>query len=65
MFGLAMVAPQVILIAIGDKWVNSIPLLQILCISGAFIPLYTVYQNLFLYCAIVAQNNSTDGPSQK
>ena len=48
MFGLALVAPQVILIAIGDKWVNSIPLLQILCISGAFIPLYTVYQNLFL-----------------
>ena len=48
MFGLAMVAPQVILLAIGDKWVNSIPLLQILCISGAFIPLYTVYQNLFL-----------------
>ena len=48
MFGLAMVAPQVILLAIGDKWVNSIPLLQVLCISGAFIPLYTVYQNLFL-----------------
>ena len=48
MFGLAMVAPQVILLAIGDKWTNSIPLLQILCISGAFIPLYTVYQNLFL-----------------
>ena len=48
MFGLALVAPQVILLAIGEKWVNSIPLLQILCISGAFIPLYTVYQNLFL-----------------
>ena len=48
MFGLALVAPQVILLAIGDKWVNSIPLLQILCISGAFIPMYTVYQNLFL-----------------
>ncbi len=48
LFGLAMVAPQVILLAIGDKWVDSIPLLQILCISGAFIPLYTVYQNLFL-----------------
>ena len=48
MFGLAMVAPQVILLAIGEKWINSIPLLQILCISGAFIPLYTVYQNLFL-----------------
>lgn len=48
MFGLAMVAPQVILLAIGEKWIDSIPLLQILCISGAFIPLYTVYQNLFL-----------------
>lgn len=48
LFGLALVAPQVILLAIGDKWVESIPLLQILCISGAFIPLYTVYQNLFL-----------------
>ena len=48
MFGLALVAPQVILLAIGDKWVNSIPLLQILCISGAFLPLYTVYQFLFL-----------------
>lgn len=48
LLGLALVAPQVILLAIGDKWVDSIPLLQILCISGAFIPLYTVYQNLFL-----------------
>ncbi len=48
LFGLALVAPQVILLAIGYKWIDSIPLLQILCISGAFIPLYTVYQNLFL-----------------
>lgn len=48
MFGLAMVAPQFILIAIGEEWIDSIPLLQILCISGAFIPLYTIYQNLFL-----------------
>ena len=48
MFGLALVAPQLILITIGDKWVDCIPLLQILCFSGAFIPFYTVYQNLFL-----------------
>lgn len=48
LFGLALVAPQVILLAIGDKWIDSIPLLQILCVSGAFIPLYTIYQNLFL-----------------
>ena len=48
MFGLALIAPQLIIAAIGDKWVDSIPLLQILCISGAVIPLYTVYQNMFL-----------------
>lgn len=48
MFGLAMVAPEFILLTITDKWVDSIPLLQILCLGGAFLPLYTVYQNLFL-----------------
>jgi O-antigen/teichoic acid export membrane protein len=48
MLGLSLVAPQVILLTIGDKWVDSIPLLQILCISGAFLPLYTVYQNQLL-----------------
>ena len=48
MFGLALVAPQLIIAAIGEQWVDSIPLLQILCVSGAFIPLYTVYQNLLL-----------------
>lgn len=48
MFGLALIAPQFIIAAIGEQWVDSIPLLQILCISGAFISLYTVYQNLFL-----------------
>ncbi len=48
LFGLALVAPQVILVTIGDKWMDSIPLLQILCISGAFLPLYAIYQNLLL-----------------
>ena len=48
MFGLALIAPQLILITIGDKWLHSIPLLQILCLSGAFIPLYSVYQNMLL-----------------
>lgn len=48
MFGLALVAPQFILVTIKEKWLECIPLLQILCIGGAFIPFYTVYQNLFL-----------------
>lgn len=48
MFGLALVAPEFIHVTIGNKWEHSIPLLQILCVGGAFLPLYTVYQNLFL-----------------
>lgn len=48
MFGLALVAPQLIVAAIGEQWIDSIPLLQILCVSGAFLPLYAVYQNLLL-----------------
>lgn len=48
MMGLALVAHEFIIIAIGSNWEESIPLLQILCMSGAFVPLYAVYQNLFL-----------------
>lgn len=46
MFGLTLVSREFILITISDKWISSVPLLQILCVSGAFVPLYTLYQNL-------------------
>ena len=46
MFGLALVAEEFILCTIGDEWVDSIPLLRILCVAGAFVPFYTMYQNL-------------------
>lgn len=46
MLGFALVANEFILITIGDKWAGCVPLLQVLCISGAFAPLYTMYQNL-------------------
>lgn len=46
MFGLALVSREFILLTIGDEWTGCIPLLQVLCLSGAFIPLYTMYQNL-------------------
>ncbi len=46
MFGLAMVAREFILVTIGPKWMDSILMLQILCIGGAFFPFYSVYQNL-------------------
>ncbi|MDO4510809.1 MAG: lipopolysaccharide biosynthesis protein [Bacteroidales bacterium] len=46
MFGLALVAEEFILCTIGSEWVGSIPLLRILCVAGAFVPFYTMYQNL-------------------
>lgn len=46
MLGFALVANEFILITIGEKWAGCVPLLQVLCISGAFVPLYTMYQNL-------------------
>jgi len=48
LFGLALVANEFILCAIGWKWIECVPLLQILCISGAFMPVYTLYQNLII-----------------
>ena len=46
MFGLALVSREFILITIGAAWLDCVPLLQMLCISGAFMPLYVMYQNL-------------------
>ena len=46
MLGLALVSREFIHITIGPAWTGCVPLLQILCISGAFMPLYVMYQNL-------------------
>lgn len=48
MFGLAMVAHEFIVVLVSEKWVGSILLLRILCVSGAFLPFYTLYQNLII-----------------
>lgn len=62
MFGLALVANEFIITLISDKWADSVPLLQILCIGGAFLPFMTLYQNLslssgrsdiFMWCTIL------------
>ena len=46
MLGLALVSREFILLTIGAGWASCVPLLQALCISGAFMPVYTMYQNL-------------------
>ena len=48
LFGLALVAHEFILCTIGAEWAGCVPLLQILCISGAFMPMYTLYQYLVI-----------------
>lgn len=45
MFGLAMVAEEFILITIHEQWLSSVPLLRVLCVGGAFMPFFTLYQN--------------------
>lgn len=48
MFGLALVAPQLITITVTDKWAASASLLQIICIGGAILPIQNLYSNLIL-----------------
>jgi O-antigen/teichoic acid export membrane protein len=48
MFGLALVSREFIIITITAKWLASAQLLQILCFSGAFIPLSMLMSNLII-----------------
>lgn len=50
MFGLALVAYEFILLTVGPTWKESVPLLQILCIGGAFLPIHILYQNYIISC---------------
>jgi O-antigen/teichoic acid export membrane protein len=48
LFGLVLVAPQFITIAVGEKWLPSAEIMQVLCVAGAFMPIATLYQNLLI-----------------
>ncbi|MBP5687604.1 MAG: lipopolysaccharide biosynthesis protein [Muribaculaceae bacterium] len=50
MLGLAFVAKEFVEVVLGAKWIECTPLLQVLCVAGAFMPLYTVYQHLAIGC---------------
>lgn len=47
MLGLALVSKEVVVLAITDKWLPCVPVMQILCLWGAFMPITTLYGNLF------------------
>ncbi|WP_455962453.1 lipopolysaccharide biosynthesis protein [Bacteroides bouchesdurhonensis] len=48
MFGLALIAKEFIIITITDKWISCVPILQILCVWGAFMPVISLYSRLIL-----------------
>lgn len=67
MFGLALVSREFILVTIGERWLGCVMLMRIICIGGAFMPFYVLFQNLSIskgrsdlymwcnICQIVAQ----------
>ena len=48
LLGMALVSHEFIVLAIGEKWQHSALLLRLLCISGAFMPLCTVFINMLI-----------------
>ena len=48
LFGFSLVAQEFIVLTIGEKWLESAHLLQLLCISGAFIPISSVLTNMLI-----------------
>lgn len=46
MIGLAAVAEPFIMIVFGEKWINSIPYLQILCFGSMLFPLHAINLNI-------------------
>lgn len=48
MFGLSLVAPELIVILIDEKWLPSALLMRILCIGGAFLPISALYFNMVI-----------------
>lgn len=48
MLGLSLIAPELIVLTITEKWLPSASILQLLCIGGAFIPITNLYSNLVI-----------------
>lgn len=48
MLGIGFMAEELVNLFLTDKWADTIPLLQLLCISGAFVPITNLYQQLLI-----------------
>lgn len=48
MLGFGLIAKEFIVLAIGEKWLTSAGYIQILCLSGAVMPIYTILTNMIV-----------------
>lgn len=48
LFGLSSVTRELVLLTVGEKWTDSIPMMQLLCLGGAFIPFTTLFSSLII-----------------
>lgn len=48
MSAIGLLADKLVIFFLTDKWADAIPLLQLLCISGAFVPITNLYQQLLI-----------------
>ena len=46
MLGLAFIARELIVVAVGDKWLPSVPILQLFCVWGTVSPVQLLYSQL-------------------
>ena len=46
MLGIALIAPELITLAITDKWSASVPILQLLCLWGAMVPINNLFSSM-------------------
>ena len=50
MLGLAFISKEFVLLILGEKWSNSISILQLLCIWGAISPIQVLYSQIVISC---------------
>lgn len=48
MFGLATIAPEFVPLALKGQWIECVPMLQVLCLAGATVPLSQHFSNLLV-----------------
>ena len=48
MFGLCLISREFIFITITPKWAAAVPMLQLLCLWGAFVPIQSLFYNLLI-----------------